>query len=40
MVVTELGGVQVLCLGEINLASAPDGMEMGVEGRETVRRVL
>lgn len=27
--VTELGSGRVLCLGEINLASAPDGVEMG-----------
>lgn len=39
MVVTELGRRQVLCLGEINLALAPDGVEMGDKGRETARRV-
>lgn len=40
LVVTELGNGQVLCLREINLASAPDGVERGDEGRETVRRLL
>lgn len=40
LIVTELGSGQDLCLWDINLASAPDGVEMGDKGRETVRRVL